>query len=80
MNARADSLDHRLAGLPDWKLSYRIDEAVAATGIGRTALFERIREGKIEARRDGKFTLIERDELVRYLKSLPTTRKIKHAA
>lgn len=72
--AGADTLEHRLAGLPDWKLTYRIDEACAATGYGRSALFERIRDGKITARRDGKFTLIEREELVRYIKSLPTSK------
>ncbi len=72
--ADADTLGHRLANLPDWKLAYRIDEACAATGFGRSALFERIREGKITARRDGKFTLIERDELIRYIRSLPTSK------
>lgn len=71
-----ETLETRLANLPDWKLCYRIDEACAATGFGRTALFERIRAGKIVARRDGKFTLIERDELVRYIKSLPTSKPI----
>jgi hypothetical protein len=74
MNARANSLDHRLANLSDWKLAYRIDEACAAIGYGRNALFERIKEGRIVARKDGKFTLIERDELLRFIKSLPTTK------
>lgn len=68
------TLDERLASLPGWKICYRIDEACAATGMGRSALFARIRDGRIKARRDGKFTLIERDELLRYIRSLPTNR------
>jgi predicted site-specific integrase-resolvase len=64
------------AHLPDWKLAYRIDEAVAATGIGRTKLYEIIKAGKIETRRAEGMTIILRDELQRYLHSLPSTRTV----
>jgi excisionase family DNA binding protein len=58
--------------LPDWKLCYRIDEAVVATGIGRTKLYQLIKEGKLQARRAEGTTVILRDELQRYLHGLPT--------
>ena len=70
MNSAAKDLE---AHLPDWKLAYRIDEAVAATGIGRTKLYEIIKAGKIETRRAEGMTIILRDELQRYLHSLPLT-------
>lgn len=60
--------------LPDWKLAYRIDEAVAATGIGRTKLYEIIKAGKLEAKRAEGMTIILRDELQHYLHTLPSTR------
>jgi excisionase family DNA binding protein len=71
MNSVARDLEDTV---PDWKLSYRIDEAVAATGIGRTKLYEIIRAGKLETRRADGMILILRDELQRYLHSLPSTR------
>lgn len=53
------------------KLAYRIDEAVAATGIGRTSLYEMIRAGALKTRKSGRRTLIERSELERALRNLP---------
>lgn len=64
----AKVLEYRL---PDWKLSYRIEEAVAATGIGRTILYRRIKEGKLKARKEGSFRIILRDDLKAYLDNLP---------
>jgi excisionase family DNA binding protein len=62
------------AQLPDWKLAYRMDEAAAATGYGESTLWRKISEGKLVARKDGGVTLIEREELLRYVRSLPTVR------
>jgi excisionase family DNA binding protein len=61
------------AHFPDWKLAYRIDEAAAATGYGESTLWRKIAEGKLVARKDGGVTLIEREELLRYIRSLPST-------
>jgi hypothetical protein len=61
--------------LPDWKLAYRIDETVAATGIGRTKLYEIIKSGKLETRRAEGMTVVLRDELQRYLHALPKIAK-----
>jgi excisionase family DNA binding protein len=55
----------------DEKLSYTIDEAVKATGIGRTKLFIHIREGALTARKAGRHTIILSDDLANFLKSLP---------
>ncbi|HEX4026851.1 MAG TPA: hypothetical protein VHX18_04465 [Rhizomicrobium sp.] len=71
MNSAARILEERL---PDWKLCHRIDEAVAATSIGRTKVFEFIKTGKIQARRAEGMTVILREELQRYLNSLPPTK------
>lgn len=53
------------------KLAYRIDEAVAATGIGKTNLYAMIRAGALKTRKSGRRTLIEREELERALRNLP---------
>ena len=59
-------------GFPDWKLSYRVPEAAAATGLGESTVWKLLDAGKLAARKDGKATLIERAELQRYITSLPT--------
>jgi hypothetical protein len=57
--------------LPDWKRSYRLDEAVAATGLSRRTLYTRALEGKLRMKKDGKITLILRDDLQAFLDNLP---------
>ena len=47
---------------PD-KLAYRIPEAVEATGIGRSTLYELIRDGELKTTKIRGRTLIERSEL-----------------
>jgi excisionase family DNA binding protein len=51
--------------------SYPIEEAAAATGLTRTHIFRAIRDKKLKARKAGRRTIIERDELANYVKSLP---------
>lgn len=73
MELAVASAARRLEGhLPDWKLSYRIDEACAATGFGKSKMWALIRAGTIEAKKDGGVTIILRRELQRYLDNLPT--------
>jgi excisionase family DNA binding protein len=57
--------------LPDWKLSYRVDEAAAATGVSVSTIWKRLRAGKIKAKRDEGVTLILRKELQQYLDNIP---------
>jgi excisionase family DNA binding protein len=53
------------------KLAFRIDEAVAATGISRAALYQDIAEGKLRARKRGASTLILAADLQSYLENFP---------
>jgi hypothetical protein len=48
--------------------------AAAASGRTRTRIFGAIRSGELKARKDGKATLIEHDELIRWVKTFPTVR------
>lgn len=57
--------------LSEGKLAYRIEEAADATGLGRTTLYRRIKAGRLTARKDGKLTLILREDLQAYLDGLP---------
>ena len=57
-------------GLPRFSLTP--DEAAESTGFSRTRIFQAIREGELTARKDGKATVIKTDEILRWLRSLPT--------
>ncbi|WP_298333227.1 helix-turn-helix domain-containing protein [Asticcacaulis sp.] len=50
------------------KLAYRIDEAVKASGLGRSFLYERMADGSLKSIKIGGRRLILRDELVAFLK------------
>jgi len=54
------------------RLSLTLDDAAEATGLSRTRLFEAVREKKLTVRKDGKATIVEIDEMRRYIRSLPT--------
>jgi excisionase family DNA binding protein len=53
------------------RFSLTPDEAAQSTGFSRTRIFRAIRDGELIARKDGKATVIETDELLRWLRSLP---------
>jgi Helix-turn-helix domain len=72
--AHAASKEMEAQRLPDWKLSYRIDEACAATGYGKTKIWRLIRAKKLVAKKDDGVTIILREDLQTYLKSLPAAR------
>lgn len=57
------------------KLAYTVPEAVKATGIGRTALYEEIKAGNLRASKRGSQTLILATELERFLTALPAAGK-----
>jgi excisionase family DNA binding protein len=52
-------------------IAHTIADAVKASGIGRTSLYELIGAGKIEARKAGNRTLIPAESLRAYIASLP---------
>ena len=51
------------------KLAYGIADAVKATSIGRSLLYEQIRAGKLKTFKVGTRTLIAADELMAWLAS-----------
>lgn len=53
------------------KISMTITDAVAYSGIGRTKLYELIKEGKLTPRKLGARTLILTEELDAYVRGLP---------
>jgi excisionase family DNA binding protein len=69
--AHAAAADFEAMRLSDWKLSYRVDEACAATGYGRTKLWDLIRAGKLKAKKDAGVTIIRRTDLQAYIDNLP---------
>jgi excisionase family DNA binding protein len=52
------------------QLSLSIEEAHAATGLGRTKLYQLINSGELKARRCGKRTIILKDDLEAFLNNL----------
>ena len=53
-------------------LAYTITAAALATGRSRTRIKKAIREGEITALKDGRATIIRREELMRWLDNMPT--------
>jgi excisionase family DNA binding protein len=54
------------------QLAFTIADACAAARVGRTALYQAIRSGKLRAVKRGRRTLILNDDMRRWLTSLPT--------
>lgn len=55
------------------KLALSIEDAVAASGLGRTLIFAEIKLGRLTARKCGRRTVILHTEMERWLDSLPTS-------
>lgn len=53
-------------------ISYPIETVPEITGIPRTKIFDAVRTKKLTARKLGRSTIIERAELERFIKALPT--------
>jgi excisionase family DNA binding protein len=51
------------------KISYRSDEAVRASGLGRTFLYEKIASGELRSLKVGGRRLIMRTDLIEFLRS-----------
>jgi hypothetical protein len=54
------------------RLSLTPDEAADCTGFPRSRIFQAIRDEELTARKAGKATVIETNEILRWLRSLPT--------
>ena len=51
------------------KLALTVQEAAAATGVGRTTIFEEIRRNQLIARKIGRRTVILQEDLDAWLRS-----------
>jgi hypothetical protein len=51
-----------------------VEDAPQIVGVSRTRIFGAIRSGELSARKAGRSTIIEIDELKRWVKSLPFKR------
>jgi hypothetical protein len=56
----------------NWPMAYAVEDAPAVAGVSRTRIFAAIRNGEMIARKAGRQTIIEADELQRWIRSLPT--------
>jgi hypothetical protein len=56
---------------PTRQLAYTIAEAVQASGLGRTSLFEAMNSGRLRARKVGSRTIILDPDLRAFLAALP---------
>ena len=60
------------ASTPDLQVQgLTLAEASVVSGIGRTKLYEAISNGQLTARKFGNRTIILRDDLLKFLASLP---------
>jgi excisionase family DNA binding protein len=53
-------------------LAYTVAETCAVLRVGRTRLYEEIRDGRLPAYKVGKRTLIRRADVEKWLTALPT--------
>lgn len=53
------------------KLAFTVEELAAATGIGRTRIFEAIKHGRLRARKNGRATIILAEDAREFLTALP---------
>ncbi|WP_029584354.1 helix-turn-helix domain-containing protein [Bradyrhizobium sp. URHD0069] len=53
-------------------ISYDPVQAAVVTGRSRSRIFKAIKDKELTARKDGRATLIEADELRRWVQSMPT--------
>ena len=56
---------------PLTQISYTPEQAAVVTGRSRSRIFKAIKDEELTARKDGKATLLEADELRRWVRSLP---------
>jgi hypothetical protein len=60
--------------VPFTPIAVAIENAPQVVGVSRTRIFEAIRNSELSARKAGRSTIIEIDELKRWVKSLPFKR------
>jgi excisionase family DNA binding protein len=53
------------------RLAYSPDDAAIAVGRPRSRIFQAIKDGELEARKDGRSVIIEATELLRWIQTMP---------
>ena len=56
------------------KMAFTVDEAAMHSSLGRDAIYDAIRDGRLQARKWGRRTIIPADALQRFLTELPPLR------
>ncbi|MGD0420624.1 MAG: DNA-binding protein [Xanthobacteraceae bacterium] len=56
-------------------IAYPPAQAAIVSGRTRTRIFGAIKSGELKARKDGKATIIEHEELIRWIKSFPLAQR-----
>lgn len=54
--------------------SYAVNDLPAITGLGRTRIFQAISEGRLQARKFGRRTIVLRSDLEAFLQGLESAR------
>lgn len=62
------------------KLSYSIKGAIAATGYSQAKIYKLAAAGKVDARKDGKRTVITAESLRDYIANLPRFQSARRVA
>jgi len=57
---------------PPNAIAYSPEGAATVTGRSRSRIFKAIKDKELTARKDGKATLLEADELRRWVRTFPT--------
>jgi excisionase family DNA binding protein len=52
-------------------IAYTPEDAALVSGRSRSRVYEAIKNQELLARKDGRSTVIERDELIRWIRSMP---------
>jgi excisionase family DNA binding protein len=67
-----DAMEQQLASAIQFRrISMTPDEAAEATGFSRTRIFNAIKDGELTARKDGKATVVETTEIIRWVRAMP---------
>jgi excisionase family DNA binding protein len=56
-------------------IAFTIEEAVAASKLSRSEIYRAFNRGDLTAKKNGRRTLILREDLVRFLTALPNVRE-----